>query len=523
MRIPDPVPEGCVPAPPPVEGARILVVDDEPQLRTLLAMALEREGYRVTTREDGLAALADLADEDISVLLTDLKMPRMGGLELIRAAKERRPDLASVLITAFASTETAVEALRHGADDYLTKPFHLDELRRVVERVLTTRRLTVSERQAGDRVRLEAEALRERSVTAERALAAARHDLVLSRSDLERRVRDLEFATELARLFARETDLERVLAACVRVLATRFSARGVRVDVALEDGVRVAQHVESDLPPHLLPALAADLVARAEREPQGVLREVVLGFGAPLEALATPLVWSGGPLGGLTVVRAAPSREDPGDAYLMTLVAPALTVAVQADQQRRRAEQGALDVALGILDVLESRAALVPGHAGRVAELAGRIADRMGLSPRLKRVIEVAARLHDVGEVGVPDRVLSRRGPLTTEEMDLVRQHAVLGARLLAPFGEAAAFVRHHHERPDGRGYPDGLKSGEIPIGAAVIGAAEAFDAMTHARPYRPSRPRQQALDEVRALRGVQFDADVADALLSLPLVGEPS
>jgi HD-GYP domain-containing protein (c-di-GMP phosphodiesterase class II) len=122
--------------------------------------------------------------------------------------------------------------------------------------------------------------------------------------------------------------------------------------------------------------------------------------------------------------------------------------------------------------------------------------------------------------VGVPDRVLARRGPLEPEELELVRQHAVLGARLLAPFGEAAAFVRHHHERPDGRGYPDGLKGHEIPVGAAIIGAAEAFDAMTHARPYRPSRSRREALEEVRALRGAQFDADVADALLALPLAG---
>ena len=517
MLTPDPAP-----ASPPLLGAglpqaHILVVDDEPQIRTLLAMALRREGYLVTVREDGLAALADLERSDISVLLTDLKMPRMNGLELIRAAKSRRPDLASILITAFASTETAVEALRQGADDYLPKPFQLDDLRRVVERALTTRRMLAAERVAGDRVRDEAEQLRERSARAEEALARVQHDLSLSRSDLERRVRDLEFVAELTKLLAREADLERVLHTSARILATRFAARGVRLEVGLEDGARVAQHVEGELPPTLLASLTAELVGRAQELPERVLRDVVLGYGRPLEALVAALATTSGPLGALTVLRDAPSHEDPGDVFLLRLVAPTLTMAVEADVQRRAAEQSALDVALGILDVLEGRGGLQPGHASRVADLSVRIAERLSLSPRLKRVIDTAARLHDVGEVGVPESLLQRPGPLTHDEMRVVQGHSLLGARLLAPFGEAAAFVRHHHERPDGHGYPDGLKGDEIPIGAAIVGAAEAYDAMTHARPYRPSRSRKEALEEVRAQTGRQFVPEVAEALLSLP------
>jgi response regulator RpfG family c-di-GMP phosphodiesterase len=526
MRTPDPHPfleGGAHPAPagpPSVASPHILVVDDEPQIRTLLAMALRREGYVVTTREDGYAALQDLEREEVSVLLTDLKMPRMSGLELIRAAKSRRPDLASILITAFASTETAVEALRQGADDYLAKPFQLDDLRRVVERALTTRRLASQERQAGDRARDEADVLRVRSLKAETALAEVQHALTLSRADLERRVRDLEFVAELTRLLARETDLERVLTTSSRILATRFHAQGVRIEVVLEDGVRVAQQVEAELRPTLLPALAADLVARAQNMPEGVLRDIVLGSGRPLEALVAALRLSTGPLGGLTVLREAPGHEEPGDLFLLGLVAPTLTMAVEADLQRRAAEQSALDVALGMLEVLEGRGGLQPGHAERVAEVSVRIADRMGLSPRLKRVIEVAARLHDVGEVGVPDSLLQRAGPLSQEERRVVQGHSLVGARLLAPFGEAAAFVRHHHERFDGAGYPDGLKGEEIPVGAAIVGVAEAFDAMTHARPYRPSRTRREALEEVRAQRGRQFVPEVADALLALPTEG---
>jgi HD-GYP domain-containing protein (c-di-GMP phosphodiesterase class II) len=294
----------------------------------------------------------------------------------------------------------------------------------------------------------------------------------------------------------------------------------VRIEVALEDGVRVAQQVQGELRATLLPALAADLVVRAQALPERVLRDVVLGSGRPLEALVAALACSSGPLGGLTVLREAPAQEDPGDLFLLTLVGPTLTMAVEADQQRRAAEQSALDVALGMLEVLEGRGGLQPGHAERVATLSARIAEQLGLSPRLRRVIEVAARLHDVGEVGVPDALLQRAGPLSADERRVVQGHSLLGARLLAPFGEAAAFVRHHHERYDGSGYPDGLAGEAIPLGAAIVGAAEAFDAMTHARPYRPSRSRREALEEVRALRGQQFVPEVADALLALPADG---
>jgi response regulator RpfG family c-di-GMP phosphodiesterase len=445
-------------------------------------------------------------------------MPRMNGLELIKSARSLKPEVASILITAFASTETAVEALRFGADDYLAKPFALEELRRVVDRVLTSRRLVTAERDASARVRDEAESLRERSVKAEHALARAEHDLTLSRADLERRVRDLEFVAEMTRLLAREGDLERVLSTTVRVLATRFEARVARVELALDDGVRVAQHAEGALPPHALPSLGSDLVERARASRDGVLRDVVLGYGRPLEALVAALTLSGGAAGGMTLLRDAPHREDPGDLFLLSLIAPALGLAVEADLQRRAAERNALDVALGILEMLEGRGAFQPGHAARVATLAGRMAAQLGLSPRLRSVIETAARLHDVGEVGVPDVLLQRRGPLAPDEMEVVRSHCVLGARLLAPFGEAAAFVRHHHERPDGTGYPDRLRGDDIPLGAAIVGVAEAFDAMTHARPYRPSRSRAQALEEVRTLRGTQFVPAAADALLALPV-----
>lgn len=504
---------------PRAKGAHIVVVDDEPQIRELLATALQREGYRVSTHDDGRSALKEIEAEEVAVLITDLRMPGISGLELIQRAKDTRPELGSVLITAFASTETAVQALRFGADDYLTKPFGIDDLRRVVRRVLQTGRMARDEQAAVQRARHEADSLRQRSRRAEADLRQARADLSLSRHELERRVADLEFIRELTGLLAREDDLHRMLHTTTRILASRFGAHIVRLELDLGGGVRTAEHQRVGAGTAALKAVSGALLQRARLRPGGVSRDTVLGTGEPIEALALVVRLEDQPVGGVTMLRPLPRDEEDGarDEALLTLVPQALGVALEGQVNRRAAERNALSVAERIIEALEGRGALFHGHSRRVGRLAGAVAERMGLSARLRRVIQMAARLHDVGEVGIPDTVLHRRGPLSEDEQTVVRMHPVLGARILEPFGEAASFVRHHHERPDGRGYPDRLREGQIPIGAAIIGVAEAFDAMTSPRPYRRSRSRREALAEIDALSGTQFVVEAADALLTLP------
>ena len=438
--------------------AHVLVVDDEPQLRDLLTDALTRDGFRVSACSEGRAALAHIEREGVELLLTDLRMPGMDGLELIQRAREISPRLGCVLVTAFASTETAVQALRRGADDYLTKPFGLEDLRQVVRRVLRVRRLVTEQQEATARVRSEAENLRQRSRRAERELEQARHDLDLSRRDLRRRVQDLEFIGELTELLAREVDVDRILQTTARILATRFHAHVVRLELDLGDGVQVAElHDRADLGARLS-AMGAELMHTAARNEDGVLKDIVLGFGRPLEAMATVVRRDERVVGGLAMLRdPVLATDDNGDRALLSLVPQALGVAIESEVNRRAAERSALQVAARIVETLERRGSLFQGHAERVARIANVLCDEANVSPRMRRAVDMAARLHDVGKVSLPDGVLQRAGPLTGRELMVLRSHPAVGARILAPFGEAAAYVRHHCERPDGRGYPDGL------------------------------------------------------------------
>src|SRR4051794_11374896 len=183
------------------------------------------------------------------------------------------------------------------------------------------------------------------------------------------------------------------------------------------------------------------------------------------------------------------------------------------------------------VDVLVSGVDLRDGYTGRhsdaVATLTRNVARRPGGSARALRVLDLAARLHDVGKLCVPDAVLHKPGPLDEEEWAAMRRHAETGADMLARvpgLERVAPIVRAHHERWDGRGYPDGLEEEDIPFGSRLIGACDAFEAMTSKRPYRDALNVTEALGELAAGAGTQFDPEVVAALWreSAPWLGEP-
>jgi putative two-component system response regulator len=169
-------------------------------------------------------------------------------------------------------------------------------------------------------------------------------------------------------------------------------------------------------------------------------------------------------------------------------------------------------VVAALANAVEAKDVPTERHCERLALLAARLGDRIGLSGAELDAITYGALLHDVGKIGVPDTILAKTGPLTDEEWAAVRRHPVIGERICAPLGAFAAFgpiIRHHHERWDGAGYPDGLRGEAISLGARIVGLVDAFDAMSHGRPYRAARTIDQALGEIRREAGRQFDPEL--------------
>jgi putative two-component system response regulator len=174
-------------------------------------------------------------------------------------------------------------------------------------------------------------------------------------------------------------------------------------------------------------------------------------------------------------------------------------------------------VVTALANAVEAKDAPTEHHCQRLAHLATRVAMRLGLSSGQLHAIAYGALLHDVGKIGVPEAILTKPGPLDDDEWMIMRRHPELGERICAPLAAFALFgsvIRHHHERWDGRGYPDGLRGDGIPVGARVVALVDAFDAMTHDRVYRKARSAPDALDEIERLGGRQFDPGLARLLV---------
>jgi HD-GYP domain-containing protein (c-di-GMP phosphodiesterase class II) len=177
-------------------------------------------------------------------------------------------------------------------------------------------------------------------------------------------------------------------------------------------------------------------------------------------------------------------------------------------------------LATTLLQALKERDPYTYGHCRRVARNARLLAQAAGLNEYEQRVVEYSSMFHDLGKMGIPDRILLKPGRLSDEEEAVMRAHPVKSAEILTPLTHVPFFrallpgIRHHHERMDGRGYPDGVKGDQIPLTARIILIADTFDAMTTTRPYRKGLAEEIAYKELRTFGGRQFDLRLVEIFL---------
>jgi putative nucleotidyltransferase with HDIG domain len=197
-----------------------------------------------------------------------------------------------------------------------------------------------------------------------------------------------------------------------------------------------------------------------------------------------------------------------------------LTSAFQSLQEAREdLERSYIQTVESLAVALEAKDSYTSGHSQRVSSFAAMIAKAMGLPAEDVEVVKQVALLHDIGKIGMQDTILNKAGGLTSEELEMVKSHPVIGAQILGPvrtFEKHVAGIRHHHETFDGSGYPDGLRGSEIPVAARVIALADAFDAMTSTRPYRVGISLGFAIKEIGRMRGRQFCPEAVDAFMRI-------
>lgn len=268
-------------------------------------------------------------------------------------------------------------------------------------------------------------------------------------------------------------------AALVRLAETAFDLLVLDVRMPAPDGLEVTRRVRADPATALLPIILVTGL--------GALEDKVAG----LDAGATDF---------LTKPFEAPE--------LLARIRAALRTKAAID--RLESTQGVL---VALANAVEAKDPVTEHHCDRLASLAVGLAQLAGLDPETVEAIGYGAALHDVGKIGVSEATLRKPGRLTETEWTEIRRHPEIGARIVGPLrlgSVVGPIVRGHHERWDGSGYPDRLRGEAIPTGARIVALVDAFDAMTHDRPYRAGRPVEAALAELRRGAGRQFDPELA-------------
>jgi putative two-component system response regulator len=262
------------------------------------------------------------------------------------------------------------------------------------------------------------------------------------------------------------------------------------------------------------------------------------------------LDWMMPGLDGLEVCRRVRALQGPEPTYLLVLTAKGgkeniikalesgaddyLTKPFDREELRARLRTGRRIVGLQTSQTVvftfaravEAKSPYTQGHADRVTTYALALADRLGVSPADREVLRRGALLHDIGKISIPDAILNKPGRLTPEEFALIKEHPDQGVKIVEPLEtlrDVIPLIRWHHERLDGRGYPDGLRGQDIPFLVRVLSVADVYDALASARPYRAAMSPAEALEQLRADAGGSLDPDLVRcfAELSLGSVGE--
>ena len=189
-----------------------------------------------------------------------------------------------------------------------------------------------------------------------------------------------------------------------------------------------------------------------------------------------------------------------------------------AERRVEQANQERLSIATleALVNALEAKDPYLRGHSARVADLSALVAAELGCNDEMVEAVRTGGRLHDIGKIGIREEILNKQGPLSDEEYEHVKQHVLVGSQILAPLvhlREVITYVRSHHERWDGFGYPDRLAGEAIPLGARIIGAVEIYDALTTARPYQEKMEPETAVERMADLVGTVIDPAIHRAL----------
>lgn len=461
------------------EETKVLVIDDDAFLRESIASYLEDSDFQVIQASNGKIGLEKFHSKKPDIVLLDLRMPEMDGIELLPILVKESHETPVIIVSGMGTMEDSIEALRLGAWDYITKPIHdMAFLEHAMGRALERAAMMRELRQYQEGLE---------SLVSERT-SELRQQHTLLRS-LINSIPDLIFYKDM-----------------------KGSYLGCNTAFEAYSGIpeeEIAGKKDIDI----FPSEKADFYQSLDRkmldEGKPLQNEEWLdyrdGSRVLVETLKTPFYDHQGVLKGLIGV----SRD--------------ITERMQAERERNehaeQLEQALVQTIQAVAVAMEKRDPYTSGHQQRVALVAEKIAIEMGLDEDVIEGLRLGASIHDIGKIYVPAEILTRPGKITDNEFEIIKTHSMVGWEIMKDINfpwPVSDMILQHHERLDGSGYPNGIKGDEIILEARIIAVADVVEAMASHRPYRAGLGMGEAIKEIKAHAGTSYDADVVAACVSL-------
>lgn len=462
---------------------RIIIAEDEKGLRTILSEFLTQNDYLVDVAEDGVEALEKIKEVPYALLIADIDMPRMSGMELLERVMELKNRPITILMTGFATVESAVDAMKMGAFDYIVKPFKLEHLLLCIQRALEKRRLELENIQLKETLTIYniseamSQTLNIKNIV-DLVCNAVQHELdsdltMISILDPENNSNMYEKSVSNFTI-----DLEEI-------------KRNLRVD-AIKDMLR------RDIP-LVLPHWRVKEVF--DSAPQNYKCSSILCVGIKFKNQLRGMIIS------FSFTKGKEFHE--GQRKFVSVLADRAAIALENSKLLSDLQRSFQETIQALVKALEAKDVYTRGHSERVTLYARYLAEDAGLSESEVERVTKAALLHDIGKIGMRLELLNKPGKLTPEETQMFRNHPLLGKQILesvTALRDIVPLVYYHHERWDGTGYPEGKKGEEIPIGARILNIVDSFTCMTENRPYRKALTIEEAVKELLRCSGTQFD-----------------
>jgi response regulator RpfG family c-di-GMP phosphodiesterase len=474
-----------------VANSNILVVDDELSISEILANFLNKKGYTVFRAKTGEEAIEIIKNTEINLVLSDIKMPGMSGVDLLKWIKEFNKFLPVIITTGYPTLDNAIESLKLGAYDYLTKPFHVEEIIEKISRALQARQLEEDHLLFSKLISLH-EVTKILSSTynlAELNDKFLDYSIRLSHSD-GGSIMFFNRSSEIDITNSSPSDLDRKIWSNLTFIAASRWVMAYGEPLVIEAGMK---NVPAGIPP---------------------LPETVNSF------IAFPLKTPNRTIGLLNIVRINnPVSFSNVELEIINVLASQASISIENARLYQNIRDNYLKTISGFALAVEAKDKYTHGHSENVMKYTLILAKHLGLSKTEIEQIKYAGLLHDIGKIGIDEAILNKPGKLTIGEFEEIKKHPVLGCRIISnvPFFKSLVpLILHHHEYYNGEGYPEGLKGKQIPLGARILSVADAFEAMTSNRPYRKAMPYEIAFNILIEQKNIQFDPEIVDAFIEV-------